>query len=90
MGVERKSSVRGQTDANDPEPTSPAVGLSAIMSYGSGPHSEVAMPARNLCRGGSLVTALTVLLGVGVAAEARDLRGAWVTDKSTCKKSVHR
>jgi len=25
-------------------------------------------------------------LGIGVAAEARDLRGAWVTDKSTCKK----
>ena len=44
------------------------------------------MPARNLYRGVSLVTALTVLLGIGVAAEARDLRGAWVTDKSTCKK----
>ena len=44
------------------------------------------MPARNLCRGVSLVTALTVLLGIGVAAEAEDLRGAWVTDKSTCKK----
>ena len=44
------------------------------------------MSARNLCRGVSLVTALTVLLGIGVAAEARDLRGAWVTDKSTCKK----
>ena len=44
------------------------------------------MSARKLCRGGSLVTALTVLLGIGVAAEARDLRGAWVTDKSTCKK----
>jgi LssY C-terminus len=44
------------------------------------------MPARNLCRGLDLVTALTVLLGIGVAAEARDLRGAWVTDKSTCKK----
>jgi hypothetical protein len=26
------------------------------------------------------------ILGIGVAAEARDLRGAWVTDKSTCKK----
>jgi hypothetical protein len=56
------------------------------MSYGSGPYSEVVMSARKLCRGGSLVTALTVLLGIGVAAEARDLRGAWVTDKSTCKK----
>jgi hypothetical protein len=44
------------------------------------------MRARNLCRGSGLVTALTVLLGIGVAAEARDLRGAWVTDKSTCKK----
>ena len=46
----------------------------------------VVMPACNLYRGVSLVTALTVLLGIGVAAEARDLRGAWVTDKSTCKK----
>jgi hypothetical protein len=44
------------------------------------------MVARNLCRGITLVTAFTVLLGVRVAAEARDLRGAWVTDKSTCKK----
>ena len=42
------------------------------------------MPARNLRRGISLVAALTVC--VGAAAEARDLRGAWVTDKSTCKK----
>jgi hypothetical protein len=25
-------------------------------------------------------------LGIGVAAEARDLRGAWVTDETTCKK----
>jgi hypothetical protein len=44
------------------------------------------MPARNLCRGFGLATALTVLLGIGVAAEARDLTGAWVTAKSTCKK----
>ena len=58
----------------------------AKSAFGSGPYSEVVMPARNLCRGVSLVTALTVLLGIGVAAEARDLRGAWVTDKSTCKK----
>ena len=50
------------------------------------PFFGAALPARNLCRGVSLVTALTVLLGIGVAAEARDLRGAWVTDKSTCKK----
>lgn len=42
------------------------------------------MPARILCRGGSLVTALIALLGVGAAAEAGDLHGAWVTDKSTC------
>src|SRR5882757_4074420 len=46
----------------------------------------VVMPACNLYRGVSLVTALTVVLGIGVAAEARDLRGAWVTDRSTCKK----
>ena len=44
------------------------------------------MPARNLCCGVSLVSALTVLLDIGVAAEARELRGTWVTDKSTCKK----
>ena len=44
------------------------------------------MPARNLYRGFGLATALTVLLGIAVAAEARDLRGAWVTDKSTSKK----
>ena len=44
------------------------------------------MSARNLCRGVSLVTVLAVLLGIGAAAEARDLRGAWVTDSSTCKK----
>ena len=50
------------------------------------PFFGAALPARSLCRGVSLVTALTVLLGIGVAAEARDLRGAWVTDKSTCKK----
>src|SRR6185312_13944564 len=47
---------------------------------------------RSSCRhvisaaGSGLVTAFTVLLGIGVATEARDLRGAWVTDKSTCKK----
>jgi hypothetical protein len=56
------------------------------MPYGSGPYSGVVMSAGKLCRGVSLVTALTVLSGIGVAAEARDLRGAWVTDKSTCKK----
>lgn len=44
------------------------------------------MPARNLYRGFSMVTALTVWLAIGVAAEARDLRGAWASDKSTCKK----
>ena len=44
------------------------------------------MPARNPIRGFGLATALTALLGSGVAAEASDLRGAWVTDKSTCKK----
>ena len=64
----------------------PNLHCSALLCYGSGPYSEVVMSARNLCRGVSLVTALTVLLGIGVAAEARDLRGAWVTDKSTCKK----
>ena len=58
----------------------------AKSAFGSGPYSEVVMPARNLCRVGSLVTALTVLMGIGVAVEARDLRGAWVTDESTCKK----
>ena len=61
-------------------------GMLAKSAFGSGPYSEVVMPARHLCRGGSVVTALTVLLGIGVAAEARDLRGAWVTDESTCKK----
>ena len=44
------------------------------------------MPARNLYRGFRLVTALSVLLGIGVAAEAKDLKGAWVSDSSTCKK----
>jgi len=48
------------------------------------------MPAHNLCLEAGLVTAFTFLLGIGVAAEARDLRGAWVTDKSTLQKSVHR
>jgi len=56
------------------------------MSYGRGQYQGVVMPARGLCRGINLVTTFTILLGVGVAAEARELRGAWVTDKSTCKK----
>ena len=58
----------------------------ARMAHGSGPYSEVVMSGRNRCRGVCLVTALTALLGIGVAAEARDLKGAWVTDESTCKK----
>ena len=65
---------------------SPGVGLSVSISNGSSPYSGVVMPARNLCRRVRLVTALTILWGVGIAAEARDLTGAWVTDKSTCKK----
>ena len=44
------------------------------------------MPVRNFCGGGGRVAVLTVLLGVGFAAEAGDLRGAWVTDISTCQK----
>ena len=61
-------------------------GMLAKSAFGGGPYSEIVMSARDLCRGVSLVTALTVLLGIGVAAEAGDLRGAWVTDESTCKK----
>ena len=57
---------------------------------GSGPYSEVVMPARNLCRGGSLVTALTVLMGIGVAVRGEGPERGVGYRQVDMQKSVHR